>query len=208
MKPRPPGAVRIIAGQLRGSRLPVPDHPGLRPTSDRVRETVFNWLQPALPGSRVLDLFAGTGALGFEAASRGAGKVVLVERDAALAQALLASALRLKASQVQVVPADALAWLQRAAEARFDLVFLDPPFAAGLWESAAARLEPWLAPGALVYVECPRATPLALPADWRLHRQGQTRDVDFALFRPGDGAGPESTATLHGEPNPQGKPSA
>src|SRR5690606_7609243 len=85
MNPRPPGTVRIIAGQLRGSKLPVPDRPGLRPTSDRVRETLFNWLQPKLPGARVLDLFAGTGALGFEAASRGAAAVRMVERDPGLA---------------------------------------------------------------------------------------------------------------------------
>jgi 16S rRNA (guanine966-N2)-methyltransferase len=208
MNPRPPGTVRIIAGSLRGSRLPVPDRPGLRPTSDRVRETLFNWLQPVLPGASVLDLFAGTGALGFEAASRGAGRVVLVERDAGLAQGLRDSAQRLKAERVRVVAGDALAWLQRPADERFSLVFLDPPFADGLWAAAAAALGPWLAPGALVYVESPVASPLALPPDWRLHREGQTRDVRFALFQAGNGAGPESAATLHSEPNPQGKPSA
>ncbi len=208
MNPRAPGAVRIIAGHLRGSKLPVPDHPGLRPTSDRVRETVFNWLQPMVSGAHVLDLFAGTGALGFEAASRGAGKVVLLERDAALAQGLRASVDRLKTAQVQVVTGDALAWLQRPAEHCFNLVFLDPPFAAGLWQAAAAALGPWLAPGALIYVENPRATPLVLPPDWRLHREGHTRDVRFALFQVGYSAGAESAATLHGESNPQGNPSA
>lgn len=208
MNPPPPGSVRIIAGHWRGSKLPVPASPGLRPTSDRVRETVFNWLQPMLPGAQVLDLFAGSGALGFEAASRGAARVVLVERDAALARNLCASAERLKASQVQVRQADALAWLQGPPEGGFHLVFLDPPFDAGLWEPAAAAVLPWLAPGALVYVERPPGPGPALPAGWQLHREGQTRDVHYALFRAGGGPGPESAATLRGDPHPQGNSSA
>ncbi|WP_374604393.1 16S rRNA (guanine(966)-N(2))-methyltransferase RsmD [Arenimonas sp.] len=185
-KSSPLGSVRIIAGSLRGSKLPVPDRPGLRPTSDRVRETLFNWLQPALPGARVLDLFAGTGALGFEAASRGAGEVVLVERDPELARSLREQAARLKADRVRVVAEDALAWLGRSPDLAFDLVFLDPPFAASLWQPAAAALAPWLAPGALIYVECPRNVSPSLPAGWVLHREGQTRDVAYALYRAGD----------------------
>lgn len=208
MNPTPPGSVRIIAGHLRGSKLPVPASPGLRPTGDRVRETVFNWLQPMLPGARVLDLFAGTGALGFEAASRGAARVLLVERDAGLAQGLRASVERLKVAQAQVIQGDALAWLQGPPEGQFQIALLDPPFGSGLWEATAAALGPWLAPGALVYVEKPLGLELALPAHWRLHREGQTRDVHFALFHAGDGPGPESAATLPGEPNPQVTPSA
>ena len=181
-----PGSVRIIAGSLRGSKLPVPDRPGLRPTSDRVRETLFNWLQPALPGARVLDLFAGTGALGFEAASRGAAGVLMVERDPDLAQSLREQAARLKADRVQVVSEDAVSWLGRSPDRAFDLVFLDPPFAAGLWQPAAAALAPWLAPGALIYVESPRNAALLLPDAWQLHREGETRDVRFALHRVGD----------------------
>ena len=203
MKPRPPGHVRIIAGRLRGSKLPVADRPGLRPTSDRVRETLFNWLQPVLPGARVLDLFAGTGALGFEAASRGAAEVVLVERDPVLAADLRAQALRLHADAVRVVQADALAWLRTppADAAPFDIVFLDPPFEAGLWEPAAALLPAVLAPAAWVYVEAPAGRLPALPAGWMPHRSGATRDVHYGLFRT-------AAATLPPGLPPQGDPSA
>ena len=202
-KPRPPGSVRIIAGQLRGSKLPVPDRPGLRPTADRVRETLFNWLQPSLRGARVLDLFAGTGALGFEAASRGAAEVVLVERDPGLAAGLREQATRLKVG-LRVENADALAWLGRPSGARFDLVFLDPPFEAGLWQAAAAALAPWLAPEALIYVETPRNASPNLPAGWQLHRQGQTRDVEFALYRTGAGPSAPGADTLRRESTLQG----
>lgn len=208
MKSRPPGHVRIIAGTLRGSKLPVPDRPGLRPSTDRVRETLFNWLQMKVPGARVLDLFAGTGALGFEAVSRGAAATTLIERDPVLAEALRASAARFKLQSVRVVTADALAWLAQPAGERFDLVFLDPPFDAGLWEQAASRLEPWLAPDAWIYVETPAKSPPSLPSAWRLHREGQTRDVRYALFRSGNASAPESAATIAGESNPQGNPSA
>ena len=204
MNPRPPGTVRIIAGQLRGSKLPVPDRPGLRPTSDRVRETLFNWLQPKLPGARVLDLFAGTGALGFEAASRGAAAVRLVERDPGLAQGLRDSAARLKAASVAVETADALAWLRRAPDQAFDLVFLDPPFQAGLWEAAAAALGPWLAPGAWIYVETPQNVAPSLPPGWLPHREGRTREVRYALLRAEGGPAPDSAATLQAESTPQG----
>ncbi|GAB2660429.1 16S rRNA (guanine(966)-N(2))-methyltransferase RsmD [Arenimonas aestuarii] len=182
----PPGSVRIIAGHLRGSKLPVPDRPGLRPTSERVRETLFNWLQPHLHGARVLDLFAGTGALGFEAASRGAAEVLMIERDPDLARSLREQAARLKVESVRVLAEDALAWLGRSPGQAFDLVFLDPPFAAAAWEPAAAALAPWLANGALIYVECPRNVTPSLPRGWTLHREGHTRDVHFALYRAGD----------------------
>ncbi len=123
-----PGQVRVIAGTLRGSKLPVADLPGLRPTGERARETLFNWLQGEVAGKRALDLFAGSGALGFEAASRGAASVVLVERDARQAASLRDSATRLHAEAVVVECADALAWLARTPEPRFELAFLDPPF--------------------------------------------------------------------------------
>ena len=205
MNPRPPGTVRIIAGRLRGSKLAVADRPGLRPSSDRVRETLFNWLQASTPGARVLDLFAGTGALGFEAASRGAARVVMVERDPALADALRANAARLKVDAARVEVADALAWLQRSPGEAFDLVFVDPPFEAGLWEPALARLVPWLAPGAWIYVESPAKTQPSVPEGWRLHREGGTRDVRFALFQAGNGRDPSSAATLADDSNPQGE---
>ena len=179
------GQVRIIGGRWRGSKLPVADRPGLRPTSDRVRETVFNWLQAHTPGARVLDLFAGTGALGLEAASRGADRVVLVERDPALAEGLRAAAARLEGpgGRIEVVCDDALRWLARVPDARFDLVFLDPPFAAGIWPSVLAGLPPWLADGAWLYLEAPRdAAPVAGPG-WMPHREGATREVRYALYR-------------------------
>ena len=205
MNPRPPGSVRIIAGHLRGSKLAVADRPGLRPSSDRVRETLFNWLQSVTPGARVLDLFAGTGALGFEAASRGAARVQMVERDPVLAEALRANAARLKVGQARVEVADALAWLQRPPAEAFDLVLVDPPFDADLWEPALSRLGPWLAPGAWIYVESPVRTRPAPPAGWRLHREGQTREVRFALFQSGNGRGEASAATLADDSNPQGE---
>ena len=128
--------VRLIGGQWKRSKLPVADRPGLRPTPDRVRETLFNWLGQDLAGWRVLDAFAGSGALGFEAASRGAGEVVLLERDAVLARSLAASKARLHADALQVHATDALAWMAGAAHGRFDLVLLDPPFDAGLHAQA------------------------------------------------------------------------
>jgi 16S rRNA (guanine966-N2)-methyltransferase len=183
MNRAPPGQVRIIAGTLRGSKLPVADRPGLRPTSDRIRETVFNWLQTQIAGQRVLDLFAGTGALGFEAASRGAAEVVMLERDPQLATALRANAERLKTTTVRVECADALAWLARPPEPRFDLVFLDPPFSADLWTATAQALSPWLAEDAWVYLESGHASTFDLPPEWQVWREGRTREVRYALYR-------------------------
>ncbi len=179
----PLSSVRIIGGQWRGSKLPVAEVAGLRPTSDRVRETLFNWLQPRLPNANVLDLFAGTGALGFEAASRGAAHVVLVERDPVLAAGLCASAARLHADMVEVGCADALHWLAREPVDRFDIVFIDPPFAAALWQPALAAVAPWLADDAMVYLETPRFVQPVVPAGCILHREGSTRDVRYALYR-------------------------
>src|SRR5690606_40251179 len=154
IKPASPGSVRIVAGRWRGTRLPVADAAGLRPTPDRVRETLFNWLQGRLAGANALDLFAGSGALGLEAVSRGASEAVLVERDPRLAGSLRGTVARLGAGdRVEVACADALAWLRASPRRAFDVVFLDPPFAAGLWEAVLAALEPWLAPDAWLYVE-------------------------------------------------------
>lgn len=179
--PRGAGQVRIIGGRWRGTKLAVPDRPGLRPSSDRVRETLFNWLMPALPGARVLDLFAGTGVLGLEALSRGAARAVLVERDPGLVAALRETAAKLSA-QAEVHAADALAWLGGRHD-HFDLVFLDPPFADGLWARALDGLAPRLAPGAWVYVESPANVLPVVPPAWALHREGRTREVRYALYR-------------------------
>lgn len=187
---RAPGAVRIIGGHWRGTKLPVADRDGLRPTADRVRETLFNWLQPMLPGARVLDLFAGSGALGLEAVSRGAREAVLVERDPALAAGLQALAARLPGGErVRVVCADALGWLRSAPDG-FDLAFVDPPFAGALWRPALEALTPQLAAEAWLYVESPPDADAAPGAGWRLHREGRTRDVRYALYRrePADAA--------------------
>lgn len=179
-----PGSVRIIAGQWRGTRLAVPERPGLRPTSDRVRETLFNWLMPILPGARVLDLFAGSGALGLEAASRGAASVQLVEADRGLADALQGAVQRLQAlTQVQVRCGDALAFLREAGESSFDIVFVDPPFAAALWPEVLALLPSKLSAQAWMYLESPASHSPVLPPEWGLHRENHTRDVRYALYR-------------------------
>ncbi|QRP62979.1 16S rRNA (guanine(966)-N(2))-methyltransferase RsmD [Rhodanobacter sp. FDAARGOS 1247] len=179
-----PGRVRIIGGRLRNSRLEVPDVPGLRPTAERVRETLFNWLAPVIEGMDCLDLCAGTGALGIEALSRGAASVQFVERDARAAQALRANLVRLKADQAPVNVTDAGSFLQQAGRAH-DLVFLDPPFALGLWAALAGQLERggWLAARAWIYVESPRAVVPDLPPTWQLHREGHAGEVRFALYR-------------------------
>jgi 16S rRNA (guanine966-N2)-methyltransferase len=192
---RPAGQVRIIGGRWRGSKLPVPGVEGLRPTADRVRETLFNWLQPELAGTRVLDLFAGSGALGFEAASRGAAQVDLVESSPAAVAALRESAARLTkgdgdtaaSTRIAVHPGSAAAFLDKAAHggARWDVVFIDPPFAGGLWNATLAALPPCLAPHALVYVESGVDTVLAVPAGWAPHRELTTREAQARLYRVG-----------------------
>jgi 16S rRNA (guanine(966)-N(2))-methyltransferase RsmD len=178
--------VRLIGGQWRKSKLPVADRPGLRPTPDRVRETLFNWLGQDLTGWRVLDAFAGSGALGFEAASRGAGEVVLIERDAVLARSLAASKARLKADALEVHAADALVWMAGAAHGRFDLVLLDPPFDAGLHAPAAAAAARLLKPGGWLYVESDRE--LATPAGFVAHRHLKAGAVHAHLWRRDNGS--------------------
>ncbi|MDF1484816.1 16S rRNA (guanine(966)-N(2))-methyltransferase RsmD [Ramlibacter sp. H39-3-26] len=151
------GEVRIIGGQWRRTRLPVADRPGLRPTPDRVRETLFNWLGQDLAGWRCIDAFAGTGALGFEAASRGAAQVLLVEQDAALAAGLRALRARLDAAAVTVRRGDGVAALRAAAPGSVDLVLLDPPFGAALFAPALAAAAPGVKPGGWIYLEAPLA---------------------------------------------------
>jgi len=196
MKPRsakapPPGregSVRIIGGRWRGTRLPVPDRPGLRPTSDRARETLFNWLQPALPGARVLDLFAGSGALGLEALSRGAREALLVERDPGLVQALHATVERLHAGdEAKPLRADAPTLLRTPLHGRFDIVFVDPPFDDDLWAAVLAALPPWLAEDAWLYLESPADRAVEPGPGWRLHREGRSRDARHALYRRAGG---------------------
>lgn len=186
-----PGRLRIIGGRWRGRRLPVADQPGLRPTSDRVRETLFNWLAPVVEGSRVLDCFAGSGALGLEAASRGAASVVLIERSAPVAEILRANVAALSADQVEVHRADALQWLARTRSAPVDLCFLDPPFAAGLLAGTLERLIDggWLAADALIYIETDDAAGRPeLPAGWHWLREKRAGQVRYGLAAAVDGA--------------------
>jgi 16S rRNA (guanine966-N2)-methyltransferase len=149
----PPREVRIIGGQWKRTKLPVPDKPGLRPTPDRVRETLFNWLGQDLSGWRCIDVFAGTGALGFEAASRGAADVLLVEQDPELVLLLRATQFRLQAEAVKVQRGNGLSALASAAPASFDLVLLDPPFDAALWDKALAAAAPAIAEDGAIYLE-------------------------------------------------------
>jgi len=178
-----PGRLRIVGGTLRGSRIDVPDAPDLRPTPDRVRETLFNWLMPVIEGAHCLDLFAGTGALGIEALSRGAAAVNFVEANAQLADLLRANLARLHQS-APVTRSDALQFVA-SGDARYDIVFLDPPFAADLWSSIAQALETHerLAPDAWIYVEAPVDAVAQLPAGWDLHREGRAGGVRYALYR-------------------------
>lgn len=178
----------MIGGLLKRSKLPVLDRPGLRPTPDRVRETLFNWLGADLSGWRVLDAFAGSGALGFEAASRGAASVLLLEHDAALVASLQASAVRLGVSdRLKVLRCDALRHLHNAAPDSFELVLLDPPFDTALAAPAAAAAAPLLAPGAWLYLES--AQPLAdAPPGLVLHRSLKAGAVHAMLWRRVDAA--------------------
>ena len=152
-----PHQVRIIGGMWKRTRLDVPDRPGLRPTPDRVRETLFNWLGQDLTGWRVVDAFAGTGALGLEAASRGAGDVLLVEAEGALVDLLRAVVKRLGAENVRVQRGNALSVLAGLPADSVDLVFLDPPFEADLFDKALAAARPALKAGAFLYLEAPAA---------------------------------------------------
>jgi 16S rRNA (guanine(966)-N(2))-methyltransferase RsmD len=184
-----PHEVRLIGGLWKRSKLPVPDRPGLRPTPDRVRETLFNWLGQDLSGWRVLDAFAGTGALGFEAASRAAASVVLLERDPSLVAGLHTSQAKLGAAQVVIHRADALAWMSRGGGVgshRFDLVFLDPPFGQDLFEAALRAALKVLQPAGLIYLESDRdwsAAHLA-PLGLALRRSGRAGMVHYFLLEP------------------------
>jgi 16S rRNA (guanine966-N2)-methyltransferase len=191
----PPGSVRIIGGRWRGRRIEIIAGDELRPTPDRVRETLFNWLVPVLPGARCLDLYAGTGVLGLEALSRGAAESWFVERDARAAAAIEATLKRLSdpgtgspaeardAVPGRVLATDARRWLGKPPLTTFSLVFLDPPYAANnLADLCTLLARGWLTEHATVYLEMSRSQSLpALPEGWHLHRESQAGDVRFAL---------------------------
>lgn len=180
----PRGEVRIIGGAWRSRRLAFPAGEGLRPTPDRVRETVFNWLAPHLPGTACLDLFAGSGAFGFEAMSRGAARAVLVEKRLEVVAALRHNRKQLKAEQADIVHADAAEYL-RGPAAAFDIVFIDPPYASGLLGPCIELLDTrgWLKPGAFIYLEAPEGEALPLPATWQLVRSKTAGQVGYHLAR-------------------------
>ncbi|MGH8249615.1 MAG: 16S rRNA (guanine(966)-N(2))-methyltransferase RsmD [Steroidobacteraceae bacterium] len=180
-----PNALRIIGGEWRGRRIRFPGFAGIRPTPDRVRETLFNWLAPVVRGSHCLDLFAGSGALGLEALSRGAAHATFVEHERAAADRLRETTALLAPGRASVHCADAFAWLGGSPQ-RFDIVFLDPPFGSGLAEPALHALEGggWLGAEASVYLELPATRgPPALPAGWIAHRSGRAGAVGYHLAR-------------------------
>jgi 16S rRNA (guanine966-N2)-methyltransferase len=186
---RPERTLRIIAGQWRGRKFRFPPV-DIRPTPDRVRETLFNWLQPRIEGARCLDLFAGSGALGLEALSRGAASVVFVEQQRAAAATIEALLAQWQGSGGAVFCTQALHYLSAARARAFDIVFLDPPYGAGALATAAGSLEAgWLAADARVYVEHARREPLpTLPLGWRELRTGTAGEVGYHLYSAGESA--------------------
>ncbi len=177
--------LRIIGGEWRGRRIRFPGEGSIRPTPDRVRETLFNWLMAKVAGSRCLDLFAGSGALGLEALSRGAAHATFVERDRRNVASLREIAARLAPERSRVIEADALAWLGGPSQP-FDIAFADPPFGAGTHAAAMRLLDErgWLAADAFVYLEMPaKAGAPALPAGWTMHRTGRAGAVGYHLAR-------------------------
>ncbi|WP_337263147.1 MULTISPECIES: 16S rRNA (guanine(966)-N(2))-methyltransferase [unclassified Serratia (in: enterobacteria)] len=179
----PAGQIRIIGGQWRGRKLPVPNSQGLRPTTDRVRETLFNWLAPVIRGARCLDCFAGSGALGLEALSRYAASATLLEYERPVAQQLEKN-LALLQGAGQVINTNALHWLAGTGQP-FDVVFLDPPFRQGLLAETVILLEQggWLADEALIYVEAEAESAATdVPATWTLHREKVAGQVAYRLY--------------------------
>jgi 16S rRNA (guanine966-N2)-methyltransferase len=177
--------IRIIGGEWRSRQLTFNDIPGLRPTPNRIRETLYNWLQHDIPGSRCLDLYAGSGALGFEAASRGAKVVVQVEQDANACRSLHENAVKLKANQIQIIQSDVFRYLSGNAEP-FDIVFLDPPFGLNLTNQTCQWLEDkgWLNPHAKIYVEVENKIKLleGLPENWQSLKSKTAGEVGYHLF--------------------------
>ncbi|HEY8252134.1 MAG TPA: 16S rRNA (guanine(966)-N(2))-methyltransferase RsmD [Burkholderiales bacterium] len=176
-KPAKAGRIRIIAGEFRGRRIAVPDRPGLRPTPDRVRETLFNWLGQSLDGLACLDLFAGSGALGFEAASRGAARVVMVEHDRTVFEALKQTRDTIGTGKVELVFDDAFAYLKRSQQG-FDVVFLDPPFRQNALPAVFRQLR--LQRGARVYVESDE--PYEAGEAWHELRRARAGQVSYQLL--------------------------
>lgn len=185
-----PGSVRIIAGEWRSRKLPVADIPGLRPTGDRARETLFNWLQPQLPGSVCVDLFAGSGALGFEAASRGAKQVILVEQNTRIARQLQTCIEQLNADQVTLRLANGLLWLDQAPKNSVDILFADPPFDDRLHQQVVDKVHQsaCVKAGGLIYLESPAGSMApVVPVDWLCRKDKVIGQVRMQVFLTGNG---------------------
>ncbi|HWV14319.1 MAG TPA: 16S rRNA (guanine(966)-N(2))-methyltransferase RsmD [Cellvibrio sp.] len=179
------GQLRLIGGSWRGRKLSFPDVEGLRPTGDRVRETLFNWLAPEIQGARCLDIFAGSGALGLEALSRGAGMGVLIESNIKASAQLRVHLNTLSAENGRVVHGDAVRLLQQGnSELPYHIVFIDPPFSLNLWQTVIDALEAgnWLADDATIYVESGRDSEYHPPINWQLHREKHAGQVCYRLF--------------------------
>lgn len=177
--------LRIIGGSWRGRKLGFPDVDGLRPTGDRIRETLFNWLAPHIQGARCLDLFAGSGALGLEALSRGAGESVLVEKHPLAARSLAQNLALLNAQGARVINTDAMVYLASCnGQVPFDVVFIDPPFQLDLWQGSIDLLEQHglLADGCAIYVESGRGDEYQVPPGWELHRDKTAGNLRYRLF--------------------------
>lgn len=186
MKKKRPGTVRIIGGKWRGSRLPVPDLPGLRPSGDRSRETLFNWLQADIHGASCADLFAGSGVLGLEALSRGAADVTLIDKSKTAAAVIRESAQKLDVGRVRVVHGDAIDWLTGCEPGTLDIVFIDPPFSSGLHNRAIELLAAGgcVRKGGLAYLETARETPPpAPPPGWEVTREKLLGEVRMQLLK-------------------------
>lgn len=180
-----PGQIRIIGGQWRGRKLSVAESQGLRPSTDRSRETLFNWLAPHLAGARCLDCYAGSGALGLEALSRHATQVTLLELQRTVVRQLAENITKLKAQHAQVIQCDTLQWLRQPASA-FDIIFIDPPFRQGLLEQTIKLLEDyhWLASGAFIYTESEvEQKQPTIPLTWQIYREKVTGQVVSRLYR-------------------------
>lgn len=178
------GNIRLIAGKHRGRKLPVLMAEGLRPTTDRVKETVFNWLMPYIQQSMCLDCFAGAGSLGFEALSRGAKQVTLVELNKAAVKQLQANKALLKANNIEVVHHDTLQYLRTKPKQAYDIVFIDPPFRKSFVEQTALLLsQGWLADQALIYVEMEAESAVVLPSNWQLLKEKVAGQVAYRLYQ-------------------------
>jgi 16S rRNA (guanine966-N2)-methyltransferase len=178
------GFVRIISGLWRGKKLPVYDTQGLRPTTDRVKETLFNWLAQDIPHAKCLDLFAGAGSLGFEAASRQADKVTMIELNPTVFKQLKQNSTTLNASNIELVNGDAMQYLSKPGSPHH-IVFIDPPFRQGLVNQTCQYLEEnqWLSNDAMIYLEAEKEWPMEdLPINWELHREKTAGQVCYRLF--------------------------